>query len=93
MVGVVYLHLRDKKAKHRLNLSSFSCRDLNENLNHSTDAVEAMHYLAKFFVSEARKSQHKFVDPNEEFAALIYNTPPTDTRNVMAVYTQVYFWK
>jgi gamma-glutamyl hydrolase len=67
--------------------------DLNENLNHSTDAVEAMHYLAKFFVSEARKSQHKFVDPNEEFAALIYNTPPTDTRNVMAVYTQVYFWK
>jgi hypothetical protein len=71
---------------------SFS-RDPNEELNHSSDAMDAMYYLAKFFVNETRRNIHKFNDPNEEFSALIYNTPPTDTRNVMSVYTQVYFWK
>jgi hypothetical protein len=50
-----------------------------------------MYYLAKFFVDEPRKNAHKFNDPKEEFSALIYNTPPTDTRNVMSVYTQIYF--
>lgn len=43
---------------------------------HSASAVQASFYTANFFVSEARKNQHKFSSPQEEEKALIYNYNP-----------------
>uniref|UniRef100_A0A8C6WFY9 folate gamma-glutamyl hydrolase n=1 Tax=Neogobius melanostomus TaxID=47308 RepID=A0A8C6WFY9_9GOBI len=40
---------------------------------HSSAAVQVSFYTASFFVSEARKSQHKFSSQEEEDSALIYN--------------------
>lgn len=43
---------------------------------HSASAVQASFYTASFFVSEARKNQHKFSSLQEEEKALIYNYIP-----------------
>lgn len=43
---------------------------------HSASAVQASFYTASFFISEARKNQHKFSSPQEEEKALIYNYIP-----------------
>jgi len=36
----------------------------NVGINHSTDAVRAMQYVANFFVAESRRNQHAFSDPD-----------------------------
>lgn len=40
---------------------------------HTEAAVEAMQFVANFFVSEARRNFHSFSSPGEEAKALIYN--------------------
>lgn len=44
-----------------------------EAINHSAEAIYITQYVSNFFVDLARKSSHKFVDPDEENARLIYN--------------------
>jgi len=48
------------------------------NTPHSSEAVEAGHYFAKFFVDQARKNKHPF---DNETSLLIYNYQPTYTAN------------
>jgi len=63
-----------------------------EVINHSTDSVMANQYIADFFVSEARKSMHKFSSPKEEYSSLIYNYQPTYTAS-FDQFDQIYFFK
>jgi gamma-glutamyl hydrolase len=44
-----------------------------EAIDHSAEAVAVTQYVSDFFVGQARKSSHKFSDPTEENARLIYN--------------------
>jgi gamma-glutamyl hydrolase len=44
-----------------------------EAINHSPNAIAVEQYMANFFVSETRKSEHKFADRDEEESLLIYN--------------------
>mmetsp|Transcript_11220 Transcript_11220/g.20788 ORF Transcript_11220/g.20788 Transcript_11220/m.20788 type:complete len:321 (+) Transcript_11220:32-994(+) len=44
-----------------------------EAINHSPEAVYITQYVSNFFVGQARQSNHKFSDPNEENDRLIYN--------------------
>jgi len=53
--------------------------DPSTSIPHTSDALLAMQYMTNFFVSEARKSQHKFVDVQSEAKALIYNYPVSYT--------------
>ncbi|KAK5849976.1 hypothetical protein PBY51_014267 [Eleginops maclovinus] len=46
---------------------------------HSPSAIKTTFYMAQFFVSEARKSLHKFQTEEEESKALIYNYSPVYT--------------
>jgi len=50
-----------------------------EDINHSYNAVKAMQYFSNYFVSEARKSMHKFPTKLDEQTTLIYNYPVTYT--------------
>ncbi len=45
----------------------------NDPINHTQSAVAAMQALSSFFVSEARKSCHRFPNASAEGQALIYN--------------------
>jgi len=48
-----------------------------EDINHSSNSVKAMQYIADHFVAEARKNNHSFASHADEMAALIYNYPVT----------------
>lgn len=65
-----------------------------EDIDHSAEAIVAMHHLAVFLVNESRKSKHRFTDEDEEQALLIHNRPshllPTERETSM--YMQTYFW-
>jgi len=63
-----------------------------EDINHSSDAVKAMQYMASHFVQEARKSGHKFASTSEEASTLIYNYPTTYTGLQNGDFTQTYFF-
>jgi len=63
-----------------------------EDINHSTNSVKSMQYMADFFVSEARKSKHQFPSRAAELAALIYNYPVTFTGPKDSDFTQTYFF-
>jgi len=52
---------------------------LKPSLLHSSDAIKASQYFARFFVDEARKSHHNFSSPIEENKYLIYNYHPEFT--------------
>ncbi|XP_006860125.1 PREDICTED: gamma-glutamyl hydrolase [Chrysochloris asiatica] len=45
-------------------------------ISHSPNAVKTAFYLAEFFVSEARKNNHRFKSKDEERKALIYQFHP-----------------
>lgn len=66
-----------------------------EQIDHSPEAVVAMHQLATFLVNESRKSAHKFADKDEEASLLIYNLPPhlVATETQTSMYGQTYFWE
>ncbi|XP_046448974.1 gamma-glutamyl hydrolase-like [Daphnia pulex] len=59
---------------------------------HSPGAVKAGLYFADFFVSQARKSQHRFSSRREEESYLIYNYLPVYTGNVSSSFLQSYFF-
>jgi gamma-glutamyl hydrolase len=63
-----------------------------EDINHSTDAISAMQYIADHLVQEARKNGHKFATAAEESAALIYNYPVTYTGPNNGDFVQTYYF-
>jgi len=66
-----------------------------EEIDHSPEAIVAMHHIAAFLVKESRKSGHTFADKSEEGKRLIYNNPPhlLPTEAETSMYAQTYFWK
>ncbi|XP_068578420.1 zgc:171566 isoform X2 [Cebidichthys violaceus] len=58
---------------------------------HSSAAVGVCFYTGTFFVSEAKKNQHRFSSPEEEERALIYNFSPI-YRGARAVFVQNYYF-
>ncbi|KAM9713210.1 gamma-glutamyl hydrolase [Menidia menidia] len=58
---------------------------------HSPAAVKATFYMAEFFVSEARKSFHRFESVEEENKALIYNHSPVYT-GARGAFEQIYLF-
>jgi len=52
---------------------------LQDNIQHTRNAVWASQHLINFFVDECRKSSHKFPTQVQEDAALIYRYPVTRT--------------
>ena len=62
----------------------------NEVISHDPDAIAVTQYLANYFVSQARQSQHHFPSVAAEQAALIYNwrTYHHPTSN----FEEVYIW-
>lgn len=65
----------------------------NEGIDHSTDSIRANEYMAQFFVSEARKSNHMFATPEAEYKALIYNYSPIYSASFDSDFTQMYFFQ
>ncbi|KAM6908138.1 gamma-glutamyl hydrolase-like, partial [Lycodopsis pacificus] len=60
---------------------------------HSPSAVKTTFYMAEFFVSEARKSFHRFrSEEEEERKALIYNYRPVHTRT-QRPFEQMYLFR
>eukprot|EP01123_Difflugia_compressa_P006169 TRINITY_DN18335_c0_g1_i1.p1 TRINITY_DN18335_c0_g1~~TRINITY_DN18335_c0_g1_i1.p1 ORF type:complete len:302 (+),score=55.00 TRINITY_DN18335_c0_g1_i1:59-907(+) len=64
-----------------------------EAINHSPDSVKAMQYVADFFISEARKSNHAFASESSEASHLIYNYQPTYTAPYSSDFVQVYYFQ
>ncbi|XP_024126772.1 zgc:171566 [Oryzias melastigma] len=58
---------------------------------HSFPAIRASLYTASFFVSEAKKSQHRFSSAAEEEKALIYNYSPV-FRGTTSIFVQNYYF-
>lgn len=67
----------------------------DEEIDHSPEAIRAMHHMAAFLVAQSRKSSHRFADKEEEAKRLIYNNPPhlLPTEAETSMYGQTYFWK
>ncbi|XP_030622096.1 gamma-glutamyl hydrolase [Chanos chanos] len=65
--------------------------DPNYQFPHSKNAVRVSSLLAEFFVNEARRSLHRFSQPEEEIKALIYNYSPVYVGNITA-YELSYFF-
>jgi gamma-glutamyl hydrolase len=53
--------------------------DPKEQIDHSEEAVQAMHSLARFFISEVKKNFHSFPNKEAEQKALIYHETPLYT--------------
>jgi gamma-glutamyl hydrolase len=64
----------------------------NKNISHTSHAVEASQYFAAFFVSEARKSDHKFKDSKAEDQYVIFNFPPSFTGAKGSAFEQCYLF-
>jgi len=62
-----------------------------EVIQHSAPATKAMQYMADFFVSEARKSEHHFATTEAEGKSLIYNYQPTYSAQ-SDDFVQIYFF-
>ena len=61
-----------------------------DNVNHEKEAIEFSQHIANFIAKEARKSEHKFSNQEEEDKYLIYGYNPVQ---VPDFYEQVYFFK
>lgn len=59
-----------------------------EHIAHGYEAVSAVQYLADFFVSEARRSGHRFANEQELNTRLIYGLPTS--RNFAPAYVETY---
>ncbi|XP_069076349.1 gamma-glutamyl hydrolase isoform X2 [Pleurodeles waltl] len=64
---------------------------LPSSTSHSLQAIKVSFYMASFFVSEARKNYHHFVEKAEEMKALIQNYNPVYTASI-SVFDQIYFF-
>ncbi|CAB1438325.1 unnamed protein product [Pleuronectes platessa] len=58
---------------------------------HSTAAIRVSFYSGSFFVSEARKSNHRFPSQEEEERALIYNLFPV-FNGMKSIFIQNYYF-
>ncbi|XP_060926002.1 gamma-glutamyl hydrolase-like [Limanda limanda] len=58
---------------------------------HSTAAIRVSFYSGSFFVSEARKSNHRFPSQEEEERALIYNFSPV-FNGMKSIFIQNYYF-
>ncbi|KNC83421.1 hypothetical protein SARC_04337 [Sphaeroforma arctica JP610] len=56
-------------------------------INHSYEAVAVSQYFSNFFVSECRKSQHRFQSATEESNHLLYHFTPRIEGNSAVLYT------
>jgi gamma-glutamyl hydrolase len=65
----------------------------NEGIDHTSDSIRANEYMAQFFVSEARKSNHGFATPEAEYKALIYNYSPIYSASFDSDFIQMYFFQ
>ncbi|XP_011304814.1 gamma-glutamyl hydrolase isoform X2 [Fopius arisanus] len=64
------------------------------NIPHGRNSIRISQYFADFFVSEARKNQHRFRSFEEESKNLIYNYSPTYTGyQPKSSFEQVYLFK
>jgi gamma-glutamyl hydrolase len=59
---------------------------------HTEDSIRANNYFSRFFVNEARKNNHKFVNTSIESKTLIYNYSPEYTES-QTKDEQTYFFK
>ncbi|RWS20802.1 gamma-glutamyl hydrolase-like isoform X2 [Leptotrombidium deliense] len=59
---------------------------------HSDEAIAVSQYFTRFFVSEARKNNHKFKSKEEENLALIYNYNVTYTGRNNTLRPQTYYF-
>ncbi|KAM8710946.1 hypothetical protein ACLKA7_017561 [Drosophila subpalustris] len=59
---------------------------------HTNSAVKSSQYFADFFISEARRNPHKFLNATEQKRSLIYNYNPKYTALVGSSYTQLYLF-
>jgi len=64
-----------------------------EGIDHSTDSIMANNYIATYFVSEARKSNHIFISNQAEYSSLIYNYEPVYSAGFDNSFTQIYFFQ
>lgn len=64
----------------------------NKNISHTANAVEAAQYFAKFFINEARKSDHHFKNSATEDQFVIYNFPPSFTGAKGSAFEQSYMF-
>ncbi|XP_053571046.1 gamma-glutamyl hydrolase [Bombina bombina] len=58
---------------------------------HSSDAIHLAFYMAEFFVSEARRNSHHFLDETLENDLLMYNYNPVYTGTISG-FEQIYFF-
>lgn len=65
---------------------------VKENIPHHDMSIKVTQYMSNFFVNQARLNQHRFLSPEDEAAALIYNFTPVYTGNV-SNFEQCYFFK
>lgn len=63
-----------------------------KHIPHGNVATQAARYFAEFFVNEARKSDHFFMDTEEEQSLLIYNYRPIYTGRQNSMFEQTYFF-
>jgi gamma-glutamyl hydrolase len=61
-----------------------------EAIDHGAEAVQLAQHLASFFVSEARRSQHRFPDSASELAFSSYNAAPTAYAPEHPMFMRVY---
>jgi len=59
-------------------------------VEHTLQSVEVSQYMTDFLISEARKSNHKYTSPKEEYNSLIYNYSPVYTAAIIPDFVQCY---
>ncbi|XP_076034847.1 gamma-glutamyl hydrolase-like isoform X2 [Oratosquilla oratoria] len=72
------------------NIFEWTTLENHNAIPHSANAAAVASYFARFFVDQARRSQHSFSSPEEEQSALVYNFNPVDMPNTSM--EQVYFF-
>jgi len=66
--------------------------NVGEVINHSEDSISANSWFGRFFVNEARKSNHQFDNAQQESEYLIYNYSPIYSESIDSDFEQVYVW-
>lgn len=64
----------------------------NKNISHTSSAIIASQYFAEFFVNEARKSDHHFMDSKDEDQYMIYNYPAQFSGAKGSAFEQTYLF-
>lgn len=65
----------------------------DEVINHSPEAIEAMQYMQRFFINEARKSTHSFKSQALLDSMLIYNYPLVYTEEFDSSFETCYMFE